>query len=140
MSEETAYLTTFKGLMCWYGHVVRSVGALAAQLPSEPSFDDHVSHLHTKIKHLIAALEQKHGSVKDGDKKDDLEIMLKHTKQIAKSVDLIASSSSGTRKSMSNRKTRGSRPMSASSSATTASSNAASNAAAAATVGGWYRR
>lgn len=84
------YLTTFKGLQMWYGHMLHSVGGLAAQLKTEASFRDHVTQLVTKLKHLSAALNMKHSETNDPDRKADIIIMLKKVAQLYNSVKLIA--------------------------------------------------
>ena len=88
--EDSTYLTTVKGLHCWYGHMVRSVGALAAQLPTDPSFKDHVAHLRNKVMHIHAALKQKSDDTKDYDRREDLLIMAKKVKQMSVSIEVLA--------------------------------------------------
>ena len=93
MSEGTPYNKTIHGLHMWYGHNVRSVGALAGQKPGSKGYASHRSHIIESLDHLAEALDErmKDASAEDEKRiKHDLGILLEHSKQLKASVEVFA--------------------------------------------------
>jgi len=93
MSEGTPYNKTIHGLHMWYGHNVRSVGALAGQKPGSKGYASHRSHIIESLVHLAEALDERMKDASADDEKrikHDLGILLEHSKQLKASVEVFA--------------------------------------------------